>query len=337
MKRVAKIASFAVALAGCSYEAPEPFVTAQILAGEEVPAQTLNSGRASYQFYCAACHGKKGDGRGASAAGLSTPPRDFRTGMFKFGGVIDGLPPDEELERLVQHGLDGTAMLAWPVPDAELHDIIDYIKTFSPEGEGWREDDFELGERIVPGDDPWQGQVEAGIERGNALYHGVAMCYQCHPAYAERRRINEYRISMNMQPLAGFRDDLWASVPKESATYSRPRPGDPECDESAGCGEDDDRVCRFGRCEEMGLLIPPDFALNPIKNAHSIDDLYKTIAAGIPGTAMPAWTYGLSEEDIWALAHFVMSVEEMSGTAELLALRARLEADSGSLSEEPAS
>ena len=90
----------------------------------------------------------KGDGKGPAAIGLRPPPRNFKQGQFKFAAVASGqLPNDEDLLRIVQKGLHGSAMLPWnDVPERDLIDIIQYIKTLSPK---WAEKT--PGEPIVPG------------------------------------------------------------------------------------------------------------------------------------------------------------------------------------------
>src|SRR5690349_18203941 len=91
-----------------------PFILAD---GTEISVETLEKGRTAYTLYCRACHGDNGDGHGPSALGLRPPPRDFRVGKFKFGGVPAGdLPSDQDLRRIVRGGLTGTAMLPWELP-----------------------------------------------------------------------------------------------------------------------------------------------------------------------------------------------------------------------------
>ena len=65
---------------------------------------------------------------------------------MKFAGVVegDGLAADEDLHRIIKHGLNGTAMLPWDIPDTVICDIIHYIKTFSLEEEGYRDVEAEF-------------------------------------------------------------------------------------------------------------------------------------------------------------------------------------------------
>ena len=73
---------------------------------------------------------------------------------------------------------------------------------------------------------------------------------------------------------------------------------------------------------------PPDFLFHKVKTAypvgsmvrdendvrsryteeHQRTDLYRTITAGIGGAAMPTWKEALPEEDLWALAYYVVSM-----------------------------
>ena len=127
-----------LAAAACSRAAagPPPFTGPVTLGGRAVPAAALERGRGVYTQYCRPCHGDAGDGKGTAAAGLMPPPRDLRLGVYKFAAVSAGqLPRDADFARTIRQGLHGTAMQAWQVPDAELDDLIQYVKSFAPR---WR-------------------------------------------------------------------------------------------------------------------------------------------------------------------------------------------------------
>ncbi len=222
--------------------------------------------------------------------GLRPPPRDFTLGTFKFAAVPGGtLPHDEDLVRIVKGGLHGTAMLPWDVPDRTLGDIIQYLKTLSPK---WKEE--EPGEAIVPTPDPWKGQEAAAILRGKKLYHGLAQCLGCHPAYASKQEIYSAVKELTGNAGADFRDDMYGSVLKES---------------------------------DYGVkILPPDFTrsdLRSVRDGHRTEDLYRVIAAGVGGTAMPTWKGALPEEDIWALTHYVDSLVALRGTPQVAELAAK--------------
>ena len=97
------------------------------------------AGKQVYEANCAVCHGLRGDGQGMAAHMFRTPPRDFRTGVFKFRSTpVGSLPRDEDLLRVLQRGVRRTAMVAQThLTEAEQRAAIAYLKTFSPR---WREE-----------------------------------------------------------------------------------------------------------------------------------------------------------------------------------------------------
>jgi mono/diheme cytochrome c family protein len=300
-------------MVGCVNQPNVPFTEPVTLGGEQVEASVLNEGQAAYAHYCVACHGKNGDGRGPAANGLRTPPRDFRVATYKFAGVSEGLPHDDALVELVRKGLDGTAMLPWMVPNKTLNAIIQYTKTFSPEGEGWRDPDSEKGTPVTVGDDPWRGKESEAVKAGEALYHTTGSCYSCHPSYVTNKTLNAHRAALNMSELTQFRARLSASEAKSSDSYSRPVAGDPKCDDKQPC-DGAQQVCRYGRCEEKVLILPPDFSFNRLRTGTTTAGVARVIAAGIPGTAMPRWKDAIPDKSIWAIAHYVASLTKRRGT-----------------------
>ncbi len=273
---------------------PHTFKAPMKLGGKMVSAETLNHGQRGYLLYCRACHGEKGDAKGPAAEGLRPPPRDFTLGIFKFAAVPGGtLPHDEDIVRIVRYGLHGTAMLNWDgVPEKDLVAIVQYVKTFSPR---WKEE--EPGDAIVPTPDPWKGKEAAGVVRGKKLYHGLAQCLGCHPSFASRQEIYAAAKELTGNGTTDFRDDMYGSVLKDS---------------------------------DYGVkLLPPDFTrsdLRSIRPDHRLEDIYRVIASGVGGTAMPTWRGSLPEDDIWALAHYVDSLVALKGTPAARELLARNQA-----------
>jgi mono/diheme cytochrome c family protein len=299
-----RVSLLLLVLAGCRQpHFTEPLELAE---GKTLAPQVLEDGRAAYMLYCYACHGEKGDGRGPSAPGMRPPPRDFTQGLFKFAGVpAGGLPNDDDLAALVKSGLDGTPMLPWDLSEPERLAIVQYLKTFSPR---WKEE--APGAKVLPdGADPWQGKEREAIELGKRIYHftGAKMskegqleqifagCSTCHPAYASPRELKEMAKVTHVAPVD--RQDLYRPVAKET-----------------------DYVV----AEHKLVILPTDFLLQRIKAGTTLPALYRTIAAGVGGTAMPVWKPPLADRDLWALAHYVKSLADLCATAEGLALQARL-------------
>jgi len=278
----------AVGLAACGEEGfDEPVV----LGGQEVSADVLNLGKETYTLYCRACHGMNGDGNGPAAKGLRPPPRDFTQGVYKFVAVETGyLPRDEDFHRIIRHGLNGTAMLPWDISDERLAAVSQYIKTFS---DLWQDEYEEVGEPIVPEPDPYgeAGRDEA-IALGKKLYHALAQCNSCHPSYATYQEIYDAGVEMMGFGKADLGPELYTTELKDS---------------------------------DYGVkLQPPDFTWHPVRAGETLDDLYRSIASGIGGTAMPMWKGALPDEQLWALTYYTKSLVDLRGTDEALALKERL-------------
>ena len=94
----------------------------------------IHGGEIAYKTYCVGCHGENGDGQGEAARFLYPRPRNFQTARFKFSSTRAGqLPTDEDLQRTILRGLEGTAMPAYPlIPQKTVDALSQYIKTFSP-------------------------------------------------------------------------------------------------------------------------------------------------------------------------------------------------------------
>ena len=281
-----------------------------------VTGTELNKGWQSYMRYCYACHGEKGDGKGPASYSLRPPPRDFTKGIFKFARMrsSDDFPSDADLVRIVKGGLHGTAMLPWDIPEEELGRVLNYIKSFSPltedgeqthTGSRWEKIKKKTGtvypvlDEWEPEADPWVGKEQEAIASGKELYHFRAECVNCHPAFDTQE--NLYNLSLaaskrdpnTFSPVKGFRDDMYHSQAKKS--------------------------------EEYGVqIMPPDFTMDFVRSAHPetrVRDLYRILSFGVY-PIMPAWKgAGLSDKDIYAIAHYVNSLIEIRGKAEALELK----------------
>jgi mono/diheme cytochrome c family protein len=260
--------------------------------GKWVDSATLNLGHDTYANYCMQCHGMNGDGNGPAAQGMVPAPRNFQQGAFKFGNVAGGeLPSDEDLRRIIRYGLNGTQMLPWDISDARLDAVIHYIKTFSPE---WREKS--AGETVELGEDPWgTAKASEAIAQGKRMYHGIAQCFTCHPAYATPEEVAQ--ISKEVTGTAvELRPDAQISI-LQGSSYFTPHEGK----------------------EAKHSFMPPDFTRHRIKSGDSLKNIAMRLAIGINGTTMPAWKGMLSltgdeaedNANLWALAHYVKSLQDL--------------------------
>jgi mono/diheme cytochrome c family protein len=54
------------------------------------------------------------------------------------------------------------------------------------------------------------------------------------------------------------------------------------------------------------------------------EDLYRVIAAGVGGAAMPTWKGAIPEENLWALAYYVQTLVNLRDTSEGREFKERL-------------
>ena len=271
----------------------------RIEAGISVDGRRLNRGRMGYLSYCASCHGLNGDGRGHQAEGMIPPPRDLRLAVYKFAAVRSGeLPNDRDLLRVIRQGLNETTMTGWQLPEEELWEITQFIKTF-PQADGaaslWLET-YKWGPRTGPpkptgkpvrlADAPWAGRREQALREGRAQYHLGAQCSSCHPSYVTQAELHAMAAEQ-------------ARKSKDSSAPAKPREHPfrplvlPAADNPFGID-----------------LMPIDFTKDPLRSVrtnHELADLALVIAAGVGG-AMPTWIDTMKNEQIWAMAYYVQQL-----------------------------
>jgi len=280
-----------VLLGGCVPQdrAPVPGGANPAETGFQIPVdQTLlTEGRHTYAIYCKGCHGENGDGKGPAERVLHPKPRNFVTADFKFNSRRSGqLPTDQDLFDTITRGLTGSSMPSWKLlPERQRWALVAYIKTFSPK---WEE--FDPAPTVPVVEDPYAVDEDKSraIARGEAVFHGLAQCWTCHPAFVSPEKIQAYQEMMEIPPTQEFREDLHRAVARLSS--------------------------------EDQVVFVPDFRRDRLRAGNDVRVLYRSIAAGVTGTAMPTWVdsiqmkseqsdgYVTTRGDLWAIAYYVHSL-----------------------------
>jgi mono/diheme cytochrome c family protein len=267
-------------IVSCTKEGGQ-FKTGRILASKQVSAETLNLGQTTYMEYCVQCHGINGDGKGVASTGMFPPPRNFKTGIYKFGNVVSGeLPHDEDFYKIIRHGLKGSAMLPWDISDKRLDAVTQYIKTFAPEV--WEGEDKKPGTKFdIPVDPFGEGRKLEAIEKGKRAYHITAACIQCHRGYETKADISNWNKEINKVAL---KDDEFASdlyqIKLQDSDYDY-------------------------------KTMPPDFTYHHVRYSHTTEDIVQRLMYGVNGSGMPGWKDVVTDEELWALAYYVQSLKEL--------------------------
>lgn len=137
----------------------------------------LARGRLIYGVRCATCHGNEGAGDGPASLFLSTPPRDFTKGVYKFRTTgQDGMPADLDLFRSITAGFPAYGMPSFRyLSEEDRWSLVYYVKSFYPNWEKFGSPEVLAVTEAHPED-------EGAVERGKALYQAKFNCAQCHGA-----------------------------------------------------------------------------------------------------------------------------------------------------------
>jgi cytochrome c oxidase cbb3-type subunit 2 len=138
------------------------------------PGASVRYGRATYQRYCAACHGRDADGRGPSARQFKNVATDFVRAIYKCRSTPTGkLPTDDDLRRSIGHGLWNTGMPSFvALGGLQIDDLVAVLRSVSMR--------FEREPPAPPIAIPAEpARDAAGVARGAQVYDRLK-CANCH-------------------------------------------------------------------------------------------------------------------------------------------------------------
>jgi mono/diheme cytochrome c family protein len=140
------------------------------------PEALRRAGPPVYLQRCAPCHGKRGDGHGWAARGMTPAPRDFTSGVFKVRSTPTGsIPTDDDLFATISRGMHGTPMMSWRgLPEDQRWALVDRLKSFSVR--------FAQEEPAAPIEVPPETGREDELAGKGALLWKTARCGACHGA-----------------------------------------------------------------------------------------------------------------------------------------------------------
>jgi cytochrome c oxidase cbb3-type subunit 2 len=182
---------------------------------------------------------------------LNPRPRDFTSGKFKVRTTeTASIPTDEDVVRSVRQGLHGTAMPAWDkiLSDAEIADVVAYVKTLSPRFAGEAPLPVTIGVPIAASPE--------SAARGAKVYDKLH-CASCHGV--DGRGTNAVATA--------FKDEHEQTVAATDLT-------EPWTFHGGGTAQ----------------------------------DIYLRFRTGMTGTPMPSFRGAASDNEMWDLANYVVSL-----------------------------
>lgn len=271
---------------------------------------TLDESAELYRKQCLHCHGVSGGGDGPTAEFLEPLPRDYRQGKFKWIAVDRNMRPRRtDLLKILEMGSNGTAMPSFSrFSRGELEGLVDYVRLLSMRGEV---ESLLVLDTINEGALPeasvfdsymlaWENWDKA--ESKFVFYDGdVPLPTDVDQAMLDRGRELYNGVLANCFSCHGVDgrgegDSLF------------------EADESG-------KITRI--LDEWGNPSNPrNFRQSIFRGGSRPIDLYRRIKYGISGTIMPAAAEGLTDQNIWDVAYYVLSIAEKYDVSTLANARA---------------
>ncbi|MFI5456381.1 MAG: ethylbenzene dehydrogenase-related protein [Isosphaerales bacterium] len=247
------------------------------------------SGPQLYSRYCAACHGEDGDGNGLAARFLYPKPRNFREGQFRLLTTTNHVPSDEDLMRVLERGMPGSAMFPFGhLPEGERRELVAQVRQRVRGGieDRLRREAKQFGEQVDP------NELAKTLSRGT----------QPGPRLAVPRDL----------PAPGA-----DSVARGLALY---RKTCVSCHGETGKGDGVQE-----QKDDSGMPIRPrDFTRGIFKGGRGRDQLYARVMLGAPGTPMPDSSATLKPAEAGDLVNFILSLSDASTQERVEHQRRRL-------------
>ena len=250
--------------------------------------KVIEGGKVTYFKRCSFCHGLTGDGEGPVAQLIDPKPRDFTQPLFKFRTTASGvLPTDEDLFRTISRGITGTPMTFFD-KDISKNGLTEeerwgVIAFIQTLNDFWTED-----EEFKTSDDP--------DDKEDYRYNKVLVKYN---DIAEPK-LDPQKVEKGKQVYLDKK--CW------------------ECHGPTGRGNGESnptlKTDRGFKIHARDLTKPWKY-----KGGNEIKDIFARFTTGINGTPMPSFVDTITEEDRWALANFVKSLQYEPTDKEVLLVK----------------
>lgn len=286
-------------------------------------------GRKIYDYRCYVCHGYAGDARTMAATSLVPPPRDFTA-------ADPSVLTRERMITAVRDGRPGTGMTSMTrvlsAEDIEL--VVDYIRAefmtgrpsvarYHTAANGWPDHDryraaYPFATGAVAIDVP-EASLDAAGREGRALF--LASCVVCHdrartttsgPAWAPRavsypRNLYDHRAPEGVDLLSG-------ATPHAAHEVAPPTAGlGPVEREGARLFAENCAFCHAADGTGKGWIgtflepHPRDLTDPAWRATMTVPALRELLRKGKPGSSMPAWGGVLDDDQLDAVARYVLA------------------------------
>jgi len=249
------------------------------LQAEPVQAQSTHEhdGPKLFAKHCASCHGERGDGNGIVS--LDPKARYFGFERYKFISTTNGVPTDDDLLRVLRHGIPGSAMYAFEpiLSESQMRAIIGHLRELTRKGIYAR-----LRQKAEKDDD-----------------------YD--PQEVATKTLAQSEVGPVFPIPASFTPPTAESIALGKAAYTK------ACANCHGPdGKGDGPQVKDLKNDIGTPARPRDLTRGVFKGGGEPDRLYLRLMLGIPGTPMPASETTIPRADIDHLINYVKSMSNPS-------------------------
>ncbi len=285
--------------------------------------------------HCQHCHGVTGDGKGPTSRFLNPRPRDYRQGTFKFKSTQRALKPSrKDLQHILEQGIPGTYMPSFVLLGEEkLGLIIDYVRWLSIRG------NTEI--RLVA---ELAALSATKKDRDRAVSEGKNKA----DVVAEIKKSVDEELPGQVNDITDSLAEAWTTAELEESVVVPKVKRTPPTKESiekgrqfflslnpkkkTECAECHGKLARgdgpntekfwpipntqperkyevAGLHDEWGFpQIPRNLTRGIYRGGRRPVDIFRRVHQGIPGTQMAGFATVLTDEEIWDLVNYVLSV-----------------------------
>jgi mono/diheme cytochrome c family protein len=276
----------------------------------------LEHGASVYRRQCLYCHGVEGDGNGPTGQFLNPKPRDFRRGLFKFkstvrlnGGKPDtganAFPSRADLRKTIAAGVPTASMPAFNLlSDVDLDSLVSYVIHLSLRGRF----EYALAKDCEAHQDPKKDanftlDVDDAIKKVTKDVADWAVDVQTpYPVPAIPKSGDKFAWGTEKNWTRAR--DLFAVKEKGGCLACHGADG------RSSITEVPDNVTR--RNEWGDLIQPRNLTQGVFRGGSRPIDLFYRIRLGIYPSGMPPASANLTDEEIWVLVDYVMSLSRQS-------------------------
>ncbi|REJ91869.1 MAG: cytochrome c [Planctomycetota bacterium] len=287
------------------------------------PGETLQQGRLLYAEHCQHCHGVTGDGNGPTAEYLEPRPRDYRLGKFKFTSTSTVRKAQrDDLARIIEEGIPGTYMPSFKLlTEEESAAIVEYVRWLAMRGEtelrrieiltlDFRAADAETQEEL---DEMIQEFAEAKEDDfPNDFADETEQIADSWRVAQEESSVvlpKTPRTPSSPESIAKGREIYLSATAKCVTCHGESGKGDGPQTMQVAKDASGQNYPVPGLHDDWGRLIEPrNLTTGIYRGGRRPLDLYRRIHSGIKGTPMTGFGTSLSDEQIWDLVNYVMSI-----------------------------